>query len=667
MEKTIDTTKLRIGQRLAVETVVKRVRAGHAENSHTAIVLPTRYGKTDVMRVAGMMLIPEYISRALILVPNNYLRAQVVDRRKWEKSANFYNLHAGPRGIPVAEADKPPSPPFPRGNALFVSMTMQMARRHVGLLTQWVDSEKNRYGVPPLVYVDEAHTGSTENQWGRAVNELAEAGAFVVLLTATPFRTDQEHIPGFELDLIDVNDVLRRFRSQSVPNSWDIFEGRQRIYELKAHHTTTFREAWASENNPPVLCDITRRPFDIETEEIDPFTGEKKRSGVLSKLPADQSRKVLDRELRKPQIISQACELLVRALAIRQKDEADTAAIIFVGNDKPGDEGDNKHAQDVKQAIQGLSPRLTVEIATASTQKADKTIERFVQETDIDVLVVKQMAGLGVDVDRLKVCLDLSNVRTLNAFIQRVTRIATVWDRRAITGRDFDIVAQADYITPDDTIGLHLYNNFIRDQGGGTTSESLEYKGTVRDGNGAAEWIPPDEVIARQVVAPEEVQDSKLQTSPGSTLPITDRIFATFPELTKTRTQPDVARAIPELSRAFKEVDGLGSNGVESKAEPSNTAAASQIRHINDEHVALRKEIDALSKQITQLRIGRRYQRGDLEYINVLKEIKQKHRQNIGIPWSDGRGLDDATDRQLEDMRENMRLELKILKEKRSV
>ena len=663
MADLIDPTKLRLrtGQRLAIQTLVNRVRAGHEGNSHTAIVLPTRYGKTDVMRIAGMMLMPTHISRALILVPNNYLRAQVVDRRKWEKSLNFYNLPAPPLGIPVGEADKPPTPPFPKENLQFVSMTMQMAQRYVGILRQWVDSEKMRFQVPPLVFVDEAHTGSMENQWGQAVNELAEAGAFVCLLTATPFRTDNEHIPGFELELMNTTDVLRRRRSTSDPEGWDIFEGRQRIYVLKPHHATTFREAWA-ESNPPVLCDITRRPFDIVVEEIDPFTGELKKMGRLSKLSASQSRKVLDRELRKPHIIKQACKILVQILALRHRDERETAAIVFVGNDKPSDNLDNKHAWDVKRAISALSPKLRVEIATSSTQKADKTIEKFVQKTDIDVLIVKQMAGLGVDSERLKVCLDLSNVRTLNAFIQRVTRIATVWDRRSITGRDTDIVYNADYITPDDIVGLETYNYFIRDQGGGVTDESLEYKGTVRDGSGAVEWIPPDEIVAKDLILPEEVQDSKLQTSQGSTLEITDGLYALIPMLTKTHTQPDVAKLIPDLRRLV---------GAEPPAEAVEMPAASpdiaqpKVRNVNEEKAALRKEVDSLSKRITRLIMGRNFQRGgDQEYIDMLKVVKQRHRERVGIPWEDGRGLDIATLDELANMRDNMKRELAGLKER---
>ena len=413
-----------------------------------------------------------------------------------------------------------------------------------------------------------------------------------------------------------------------------------------------------------MLCDITRIPFDITTDDLDPFTGEVKGEGRLSELSEIRGRKVLDRELRKPRMIHDACKILVKRLAVRQRDEPETSAIVFVGNDKPGDERDNKHAHDVKRAIRSLAPHLRVEVATSSTQKADKTVEQFVQKTDIDVLIVKQMAGLGVDAERLKVCLDLSNVRTLNAFIQRVTRIATVWDRREITGRASDIVSEADYITPDDWDGLKKFNYLIRDQGGGVTSYDLEYKGTVSGGDGDG-WMPPDEVVAKEIVLPAEVQDSKLQTSAGESLPRTDRLAEIFPELTKTRTQPDLAKAIPDLERLFRDAEPPAENGAGSGA-PERNGSQPTVRNVTDEKAALRKECDTLSREYTFQRLGRRSSRGDKQWEQVIRRFRANHREAAGIPWSNGKGLDEASLEQLTRMRDNMRRELDRLKERQS-
>src|SRR5262249_4391078 len=63
---------LRPGQRDALEAIVARYRA---EIPYTAIVLPTRYGKSDVMRVAAWALWQDgSMPCALALSPNVVLR-----------------------------------------------------------------------------------------------------------------------------------------------------------------------------------------------------------------------------------------------------------------------------------------------------------------------------------------------------------------------------------------------------------------------------------------------------------------------------------------------------------------------------------------------------------------------------------------------------------------
>ena len=79
----IDLSPMRPGQRQAVDTIVDRVTR---KCSHTAIVLPTRYGKTDVMRVSGLWLWRDrLVSRALIVVPDKVLRNQCVAEKNGSK------------------------------------------------------------------------------------------------------------------------------------------------------------------------------------------------------------------------------------------------------------------------------------------------------------------------------------------------------------------------------------------------------------------------------------------------------------------------------------------------------------------------------------------------------------------------------------------------------
>ena len=133
-------------------------------------------------------------------------------------------------------------------------------------------------------------------------------------------------------------------------------------------------------------------------------------------------------------------------------------------------------------------------------------------------MIVKQMGGVGLDVDRLKVCLDLSNIRTQTSFIQRLTRICTIWDRSKVTGNPWHIVRTATYITPDDVIGEGLFNKFIRDEGGVATEEDVQYAMTLESRTNS-DARRPDVFEAKGVIEPETVQVSDQLEVSGSTLP----------------------------------------------------------------------------------------------------------------------------------------------------
>ena len=259
----INTSAMRPGQRQAVDTIVDRIRHKH---SHTAVVLPTRYGKTDVMRVSGLFLLRDrMVSQALMVEPNQVLRDQAVRKDKCEEALARYGIKF-PGGLPVYSVNRRPTLPFPPQSAVFTAVTTQMLNFHKDFFADWVEHEIHEKGVPPVIYIDEAHTGSETNQWGDSVQVLANAGAYVVLLTATPYRADNKRIPGFEDILVEELTtpvtVPKRRVEESGEVVVDIYEGQRHFYRLDAHHVTTFRQAW-DEENPSPLCKVTRRTFAI--------------------------------------------------------------------------------------------------------------------------------------------------------------------------------------------------------------------------------------------------------------------------------------------------------------------------------------------------------------------------------------------------------------------
>ena len=85
----IDMKRFRVGQRDAFDETVLRIQ--QKAESHTAIVLPTRYGKSDYMRMTGLHLLHEgTVSGVLVMTPNRVLRNQMVDTQTIGQRFRWY-------------------------------------------------------------------------------------------------------------------------------------------------------------------------------------------------------------------------------------------------------------------------------------------------------------------------------------------------------------------------------------------------------------------------------------------------------------------------------------------------------------------------------------------------------------------------------------------------
>ena len=649
----INEEAFRPGQRLAYQTIVDRIRRGE---KYTAIVLPTRYGKTDVMRVSGLRLWRDgLVSNAMIMAPDRILRDQSMNPEKLHQCLDRYGI---PRIFlqPYTVEDAPKLPWLKDRN--FMAITTQMATAHINVLTQWVDSAIRTKGVPPVVFVDEAHTSSDGNTWGQTMERLEKSGAFIVLLTATPYRSDSRPIPGFDLIPVKTTPVTISKPSANAPLNVDVYEGNRFYYRLQAHHITTFRQAW-DEETPSPLCSIYRRTFEINLEELEPdtctgelFTGAE--PVKLSDLNERDTRRVLTWDLKNSRIIHDACRILADEVARRRNDlkGRETAAIVFVGNDSPHDDGANQHAQDVKISLRELAPNLHCVIATSSdSADAIATIERFANG-EADVLIVKQMGGRGLDIARLKVCLDLSNIRTAAAFVQRITRICTPLNQG---GSDDEMIQTATYIAPNDSLGAALFQRFIIDEGGEASTSDLYYRETVTPTEG--ERQPEKVYIAEGTDLPEIIEDSQQEKARGVMIPPAERFFALVPEAMRVLTMPRLANALEEMGIP----DQGGGDVPMITEEPSPN-----IQNITEEFKEQRRELEDVANKLTNKKfrdaMGRPYRRGDKMdgdiYVRITKDIWSDHKRQAGV--SPSLPIRDFTDMEkMKTMRRNMTVELR--------
>ena len=373
----------------------------------------------------------------------------------------------------------------------------------------------------------------------------------------------------------------------------------------------------------------------------------------LSDLSESAARGVLRYGLRDPAVIEGACRLLVNELRTKRRNIKfnNTAGIVFVGNDLPYDDGTNRHAEDVKGMLKSLAPELDCVVATSATEEASETITDFTKGVG-DILIVKQMGGVGLDIERLKVCLDLSSVRAPASFVQRMTRICTVWK---VGDGPEDVSRTGVYIVPDDCMARALFQQLVVAEGGGFLSsviEDLSLVGTIEPSD---EPRSPDPAYAPLGVAvPDKLVDTQRKEVSGDMLDPVDSLTEMLPGLGLHHTKPEIGQALISL--------GFKNEGNSSKDVASEVKEAKPIPNQTKVHKQKKSQVSGVARQLANRRFlertGRQYRGGkdQKEYGEIIKEIYVWHGKRIGITqW---RSLDDLTVEQLEEMHRNMTWEL---------
>ena len=564
-------------------------------------------------------------SRAVILEPASNLVSQVLDRASLQIAVERYSLPFGHGLHTFAVRDTPrlPFPPRFAQGAHFIAMTTQMANSNRDFFKEWVKEEIRLRGCPPVWYIDECHTGSRDNEWGKTVRALQEANAFLVLLTATPYRTDQSHVEGFDYKEIGRDTRIGRLGS-------GLWEQEHIRYELMADHITTFKEAW--DETPQTLCYLARVAIDAPLRRYQTFTGERRAGRNLSELSAADALRTLGRLVRDDDFVRDAVDIFLEVLGNRRQVFEDTAGMVYVGSDVSGDEA-NAHALQVAAALRARDSELNIIIATSTTEDAAKQLRAFQQGTG-DVLIVKQMGGVGMDVPRLKVCLDLSTVRTLNAFVQRVCRTATMWNP---TGNPEDMVRTATYITPADVPAKGLWEEFVEKEGGNAeTRVTLEYlreqEGSLRD----PQLYLPDTYVLGEGTDVGEMVDSQQRSAPGDQWSVVQKLTGILPELTKTRTEPELANILTENRIVFGD-ESSGTQPAESPpvaTPPTVSQQAPTVVDVYADQKAAREMTNALARRAARKRMGTGAM--DERFGEAIKAVYNHHYRKCGIPWEKG-------------------------------
>lgn len=526
----IKLDRLRPGQRLALETILARVTAGE---SRTSIILPTRYGKSDLIRLAAVLTKQAGASAgSLCLSPSDVLRRQLVRADKVDQMIVRYSLEAASRQMRLMQ-NAFEHMPFSNGEYL-LSTTIQLATRNIDGFCQIVDEARHRTGNPLLIHIDECHETSENKRRGELVQRLEAAGALIILYTATAVRADGELIPGFRVRVVSSEDVKRYVTTEidEETNRVDLYEGERRVVELLADHSTTFKQAWNEEPSP--LCNLSREVIDVRLKDI----SEGEEDVLLSTCTPSKARQYLSKAVRHPDVVDRAVELFLHALAVRQRVNPDAAGIVFSCNDVSHSEA-NQHAKAIAAAIAAIRPEYQCCIVTMKSDEGDEKssaqIERFVgvdgSHGKGDVLIVKHMGGAGLDAPRIKVLLDLSPTRTVASIIQRLMRPATPWGQ----------MTTASVITLADPLMDAIWRKHVIEEGGEAPTSAVDC-----DMEWKKYWEKPKEPweqVLMEVVGPEmhSFDDNLGQVGDVANLAIVNDLLFRLPELSNTYTKAQLS------------------------------------------------------------------------------------------------------------------------------
>ena len=210
----------------------------------------------------------------------------------------------------------------------------------------------------------------------------------------------------------------------------------------------------------------------------------------------------------------------------------------------------------------------------------------------------------------------------------------------------------ATYITPADAPSKALWDAFVEKEGGNAeTRVTLEYLGEVEGERGEQPPpAPPDTFVLAGAAGVRDMVDSKQRSAPGEQWSVVNTLTGIFPELTKTRTEPELANILTE--------NGIAIGGEAPPApQPDHAAAPAPtpvVEDLNAEQKAARAGVVKWAQ-----RAARKRQGGgalDEKIGETMKQIYISHKQKCGMGV--GTPIDQLDAAQLRRLAESIQMEV---------
>lgn len=287
-------------------------------------------------------------------------------------------------------------------NFIGAVVTYQWLAMHPGVLRQKIGQ------VDTLVVLDEVHHGSDDKTWGKALSYALERAIYLLLTTGTPFRTDGTPIP-----FVPYGEPDNKGRRTADPHFslgyGKALNEKPRIVRRVAFSRHDGTMSWSAEG------ETREATFEKDLDE------------------KGESRRLRTALMHDGEMVGAMLHAAKRGLAEKRAKYANSAVLVQCI--------DQKHAERIAERIERELGAHDVVLVTTDVEDAEKKLRDFNEGRDCWLVAVR-MVSEGVDIPRLRVWVDLTNVVTELGVRQSIGRIVRA------EGGDPDKDALA--IIPDD-------------------------------------------------------------------------------------------------------------------------------------------------------------------------------------------------------------------------
>jgi superfamily II DNA or RNA helicase len=318
-------------------------------------------GKTRfALRVAHDFLSRGAAVRVLVVCPTNHLRKQ------WSEAADKVGLHLDP--------------------ALTNEQAMEASDYHGSVVTYQQVSlspgifQKACTQKKTLLILDELHHAADGKNWGKALRTAFEPAVFRLILSGTPFRSDNNPIPFIRYEQGESRADFTYGYAEAIgeqvcrPIVFPSYEGELSWFSEGREHSATFEDGLT---------------FDRQRERL---------------------KTALLQETWLGPVIADAHAQLTN---LRRQEQPDAGGLIV--------SMDQDHARWVAELV-GRRTGTKAVVAVSDDPAASRTIEEFAAHKKQQWLIAVNMVSEGVDIPRLRVGVYGTNVLTEMYFRQVVGR-----------------------------------------------------------------------------------------------------------------------------------------------------------------------------------------------------------------------------------------------------